>query len=95
MVSIVAMWACITVPLVFLGTIVGRNVAGKTDFPCRTNPYPRPIPQKPFYLSRLMFVILGGILPFGSIFIEMYFVFTSFWNYKVSFLIHFSNYFLF
>jgi hypothetical protein len=23
---------------------------------------------------------LGGLLPFGSIFIEMYFVFTSFWN---------------
>jgi transmembrane 9 superfamily protein 3 len=83
MVSVVAMWACITVPLVFLGTIVGRNFAGKPDFPCRINPYPRPIPQKPYYLSRLMFVILGGILPFGSIFIEMYFVFTSFWNYKV------------
>ena len=29
-----------------------------------------------------MLVMLGGILPFGSIFIEMYFVFTSFWNYK-------------
>lgn len=29
-----------------------------------------------------MNVILGGILPFGSIFIEMYFVFTSVWHYK-------------
>merc|ERR1712130_1065177 len=28
-------------------------------------------------------VSLGGVLPFGSIFIEMYFIFTSFWNYKV------------
>jgi hypothetical protein len=27
---------------------------------------------------------MGGLLPFGSIFIEMYFVFTSFWNYKVN-----------
>ena len=27
---------------------------------------------------------MGGLLPFGSIFIEMYFVFTSFWNYKAS-----------
>lgn len=26
--------------------------------------------------------MLSGLLPFGSIFIEMYFVFTSFWNYK-------------
>lgn len=27
-------------------------------------------------------MMLGGILPFGSIFIEMYFVFTAFWQYK-------------
>lgn len=26
--------------------------------------------------------LMGGILPFGSIFIEMHFIFTSFWNYK-------------
>jgi transmembrane 9 superfamily protein 3 len=30
----------------------------------------------------LVNIILGGILPFGSIFIEMYFIFTSFWHYK-------------
>ena len=28
-------------------------------------------------------VLVGGILPFGSIFIEMYFIFTSFWAYKI------------
>ena len=28
-------------------------------------------------------VALGGVLPFGSIFIEMYFIFTSFWAYKI------------
>jgi hypothetical protein len=27
--------------------------------------------------------LMGGLLPFGSIFIEMYCVRTSFWNYKV------------
>ena len=30
-----------------------------------------------------MIVLLGGVLPFGSIFIEMYFIFTSFWAYKI------------
>ena len=28
-------------------------------------------------------VLVGGVLPFGSIFIEMYFIFTSFWAYKI------------
>jgi transmembrane 9 superfamily protein 3 len=26
--------------------------------------------------------MVTGVLPFGSIFMEMYFIFTSFWNYK-------------
>jgi transmembrane 9 superfamily protein 3 len=81
-ISVVALWALITVPLTFLGTIIGRNIAGKPDFPCRVNQFPRPIPKKPWYLNRVTLILLGGLLPFGSIFIEMYFVFTSFWYYK-------------
>merc|ERR1712159_825146 len=43
---------------------------------------PRLIPEKRWYATPPVLIALGGILPFGSIFIEMYFVFTSFWNYK-------------
>lgn len=82
MVAMLAIYVFVNVPLVLAGTIIGRNTAGQPDFPCRVNQYPRPIPKKPWYLSRLMFILLGGLLPFGSMFIEMYFVFTSFWNYK-------------
>jgi hypothetical protein len=35
-----------------------------------------------WYLRPWAICAAGGLLPFGSIFIEMYFVFTSFWNYK-------------
>ena len=34
------------------------------------------------YTRPAVVIPVTGILPFGSIFIEMYFVFTSFWNYK-------------
>ena len=34
-------------------------------------------------MEPLIIIMLGGILPFGSIFIEMYFIFTSFWAYKI------------
>ncbi|KAL9649804.1 hypothetical protein ABK040_009618 [Willaertia magna] len=87
--TVFVMWLLISLPLTFLGTILGRNfpakhVGGRKDkeFPCNVNQFPRPIPQKPWYLSRLAIFFFSGILPFGSIFIEMYFVFTSFWNYK-------------
>ncbi|KAL6329484.1 hypothetical protein AAG906_021179 [Vitis piasezkii] len=51
--------------------------------PCRVKTIPRPIPEKKWYLTPSVVSMMGGLLPFGSIFIEMYFVFTSFWNYKV------------
>ena len=34
------------------------------------------------YTHPVTLALAGGVLPFGSIFIEMYFTFTSFWNYK-------------
>ena len=34
-------------------------------------------------------ILAGGLLPFGSIFIEMYFVFTSFWAYKIYYVFGF------
>ena len=49
----------------------------------RINAVPRPIPEKKWYMEPLVIIALGGILPFGSIFIEMYFIFTSFWAYKI------------
>ena len=46
------------------------------------NALPRPIPEGPWYTHPFAIIAMTGILPFGSIFIEMYFIFTSFWNYK-------------
>ncbi|XP_077241439.1 transmembrane 9 superfamily member 1-like [Tasmannia lanceolata] len=76
-------WAFISFPLALLGTIVGRNRSGAPNNPCRVKTIPRPIPEKKWYLTPSVVSLMGGLLPFGSIFIEMYFVFTSFWNYKV------------
>lgn len=81
--SVVALWIFLCFPLTLFGTIVGRNWGSQPDFPCRVNPIPRPIPEKVWYAEPLAIVTLGGILPFGSIFIEIYFIFTSFWTYKI------------
>lgn len=32
-----------------------------------------------------LLVLMGGLLPFGSCFVELYFILTSFWNYSVSY----------
>jgi len=86
MVAVISIWIFIAVPLNFVGTIFGKNWIGKSastssNAPWRENQLPRQIPDKKWYLQRWVHVVLGGILPFGSIFIEMYFVFTSLYKY--------------
>jgi hypothetical protein len=83
MLVIVAIWLFVILPLTLVGAVLGRNMAGAADHPCRVNPVPRPLPVKKWFMEPSVIVLLGGILPFGSIFIEMYFIFTSFWAYKV------------
>lgn len=52
-------------------------------FPCRVNAIPRPIPEDvPWYGKPIGLIPLAGLLSFGSIFIELYYVLTSLWNYK-------------
>ncbi len=88
--ALLMIWLFIVLPLTFVGTILGRNWAGKADFPCRVHPIPRPIPEKIWYAEPIVVIALGGILPFASIFIEIYFLFTSFWNYKVYYVYGFG-----
>ncbi|XP_039272977.2 transmembrane 9 superfamily member 3-like [Styela clava] len=86
--------ACIIIfvimPLSLVGTILGRNISGAPNHPCRINAVPRPIPEKKWFMEPPVIAALGGILPFGSIFIEMYFIFTSFWAYKIYYVYGFT-----
>mmetsp|Transcript_27326 Transcript_27326/g.55847 ORF Transcript_27326/g.55847 Transcript_27326/m.55847 type:complete len:588 (-) Transcript_27326:47-1810(-) len=82
MMVLLLIWALVSCPLVLFGTIVGRNMTTPYQPPTRISAIPRQIPEKRWYLQSAVLLPLGGLLPFGSIFIEMYFIFTSFWNYK-------------
>eukprot|EP00494_Astrolonche_serrata_P024287 UN24545 len=73
---------CVQLVLLFIGTQVGRHSYAPVDHPCRVTSFQRPIPITEWYMQRWFITLVGGVLPFGSIFIEMYFIFTSFWNYK-------------
>jgi len=78
-VVVFVIWVFVSCPLCLLGTVLGRNWAGGSDNPCRVKRIPSPIPSRPWYLSPVPIAAMGGLLPFGSIFIEIYFVFSSFW----------------
>lgn len=79
------LYVFISVPLCVVGTLMGRHSSpgSTTSFPCRVNAIPRPIPQDvPWYGKPSGLIPLAGLLSFGSIFIELYYVLTSLWNYK-------------
>jgi len=82
------LWIFISVPLTVIGTLLGRHQFVSKDkvsdaFPCRVNSIPRPIPDDVSWYGRPIYLIpVAGLLPFGSIFIELYYVLTSLWNYK-------------
>lgn len=63
--------AFVILPLNFLGAVLGRNLKGQADIPCRINVVPRPIPDKKWFLEPYAIAMAAGFLPFGSIFIEM------------------------
>jgi transmembrane 9 superfamily member 3 len=85
-------WVFVSVPLCILGTLFGRHATttggkkggGPMDhFPCRVNAIPRPIPEDVVWYGKPSGLVpLAGLLSFGSIFIELYYVLTSLWNYK-------------
>lgn len=83
MLAVTAICLFVILPLTLVGTVMGRNMGGHADYPCRVNAVPRPIPDKKWFVQPWLICLLGGVLPFGSIFIEMYFIFTSFWAYKI------------
>ncbi|ORX47505.1 hypothetical protein DM01DRAFT_1339135 [Hesseltinella vesiculosa] len=83
MVAMLAIWLFLCFPLTLLGAIIGRNYGATVDFPCSVHAIPRPIPSKPWFVEPTVLILMGGVLPFASIFIEIYFIFTSFWTYRI------------
>ena len=54
-------------PLTVLGGILGKNVSGGLDAPCRTKNIAREIPPAPWYRSTAVHMAIGGFLPFRCV----------------------------
>lgn len=78
MFALVFLWFGISVPLVFVGSYVGFKKPAMED-PVKTNKIPRQIPEQAWYMNPVFSILIGGILPFGAVFIELFFILTSIW----------------
>ncbi|KAL2317976.1 hypothetical protein Fmac_031852 [Flemingia macrophylla] len=78
MFALIFLWFGISVPLVFVGAYVGFKKPA-IENPVKTNKIPRQIPEQAWYMNPVFSVLIGGILPFGAVFIELFFILTSIW----------------
>ncbi|KAG4306059.1 hypothetical protein PORY_000047 [Pneumocystis oryctolagi] len=65
---IVALWFLISVPLSIIGSFYGFH-SGPIIHPVKTNQIPRQIPTQVSYIKFIPSFFIGGILPFGAIFV--------------------------
>lgn len=82
MLAVAVLWFGVSVPLVFLGSYFGFKKEA-VKHPVRTNAIPRLIPEQPWYLTTVPSIMVGGVLPFGAVFIELYFIMTSIWLHQI------------
>ncbi|KAJ4763345.1 Transmembrane 9 superfamily member [Rhynchospora pubera] len=88
MFALVLLWFGISVPLVFVGSYLGFKKPALED-PVKTNKIPRQIPEQAWYMNPLFSILIGGILPFGAVFIELFFILTSIWLHQFYYIFGF------
>ena len=85
---IILIWFLISVPLSVAGSWIGFK-AKTIQPPVRTNQIPRQIPPLTTYMRPIPSMLLAGALPFGAIFVELYFIMNSIWIGKVYYMFGF------
>ncbi|EFN55304.1 hypothetical protein CHLNCDRAFT_134265 [Chlorella variabilis] len=72
-------WLLISIPLSYSGGIIAAKQEIR-QYPTRTNQIPRHIPPPHWASHPLVLFFAAGLLPFGTIFVELYFAMTSMWQ---------------
>lgn len=82
LIALLVLWFGISVPLVYLGSYFAAK-KDPIEHPCRTNQIPRLLPSDmPWYGNNILGILAGGTLPFGAVFIEIFFIMSSIWQHQ-------------
>jgi transmembrane 9 superfamily protein 2/4 len=88
LVALLLFWFGLSLPLVFLGSFLGFR-RDAIEPPVRVNAIPRQIPEQVWYMRSVPSVLMGGVLPFGVVFVELFFILSSIWDHRFYYLFGF------
>ncbi|RWS01640.1 hypothetical protein B4U79_02365 [Dinothrombium tinctorium] len=88
LIALLAMWFGVSLPLTFVGAYFGFKKR-TLEHPVRTNQIPRQIPEQSVYTQPIPGIVMGGILPFGCIFIQLFFILNSIWSNQMYYMFGF------
>ncbi|KDR10991.1 transmembrane 9 superfamily member 2 [Zootermopsis nevadensis] len=88
LIALLALWFGVSVPLTFIGAYFGFRKR-PIEHPVRTNQIPRQIPDQSLYTQPIPGIIMGGVLPFGCIFIQLFFILNSLWSSQIYYMFGF------
>ncbi|CAF4412109.1 unnamed protein product, partial [Adineta steineri] len=57
--------------------------------PVRTNQIPKQVPEQQWFMHPVINIAIAGILPFGAMFIELFFIFSAIWENQYYYLFGF------
>ncbi|CAL5430351.1 unnamed protein product [Camellia sinensis] len=80
---LLSIWELVATPWLLFGGIAAKNSKSKFQPPCRTTKYPREIPPECWYRGILPQMAVAGILPFGVIYVELYYLFATIWGHRI------------
>lgn len=86
--TLIALYFCLSIPLTFVGSFLGYRKPA-IEAPVSTNQIPRQIPDQVWYMSPLLTSLIGGTLPFGAVFIELFFILGAVWGQQLYYVFSF------
>jgi len=86
--AILGLWIAISTPMVFVGSFFGFS-AEKIRVPVKVNKIARYVPEVPWFANPPISYLLGGLLPFGSVCIELFFIMSALWLHQIYYMMGF------
>ncbi|KAJ0981228.1 hypothetical protein J5N97_009483 [Dioscorea zingiberensis] len=79
---VLLIWILLGSSLLVLGGIAAKNRKIEFEAPCQTTKCPREIPPLRWYQGSIPKMAIAGILPFSTIYVQLYYILSSVWGLK-------------